>query len=156
MLRTSDRITDKPVLASALSVLAACVGGTVGFGLMANLQSALPNPPALVILAGLLFAPVGILLGGLPALGVLLGFVWPSLLILNRGLKLKGRIAVGVTWLVAMGLMAAFALIPSGGEHPTWHFLLTPMLGTSAGTLVMVGFASGPREAELDIAGWRD
>jgi hypothetical protein len=156
MSRPLRRVTRHPVLASTLGVVAACVGGTGGFFLMGWLQSEYRNPLITVPLAALLFSPVGILIGALPALGLLLVLVWPSLLLFNRGLGVSGRTAVGLAWLVFMGLLGLLALIPSGGEYPSWQFMLTPLFGGCFGAMVMASFALGAADAELDIAWQQD
>lgn len=156
MSRSPRRVTRHPVLASAVCVVGACVGGTAGFFLMGWLQSEYRSPLITVPLAALLFSPVGILIGALPALGLLLVLVWPALLLFNRGLGLSGRTAVCLAWLAFMGLLGLLALIPSGGEHPSWQFMLTPLFGGSFGAIVLASFAQGATDAELDIAWQRD
>ena len=156
MSRPLRRVTRHPVLASSLSVIAACVGGTAGFFLTAGLHSGDSTPLIMALPIALLFSPVGILIGALPALGVLLVLVWPSLLLFNRGLGLSGRAAVCLVWLLLMGLLGLISLMPSGGEHPSWQFMLTPLFGGSFGAMVMASFAQGVADAELDIAWQRD
>lgn len=156
MAHLPDRITPQPLLASAASVVGACFGGALGFAWTAYLQIGAPvNTDGIMAGAvGLVF--LGVLVGGLPALGVLLVFVWPSLLILNRVLKLKPRVSVSLTWLIGMGAMAIAAVILPEGALPMWRYLLTPMVGLSLGALVLAGFASGSPAVELDIPWRRD
>ncbi|WP_439470880.1 hypothetical protein [Brevundimonas sp.] len=156
MSRPLRRVTRQPVLASFLSVIAACVGGTGGFLLTAGLRSGDSTPLIMAMPMALLFSPVGILIGALPATGLLLVLVWPSLLLFNRGLGLTGRAAVGLVWLLFMGLLGLLALMPSGGEQPSWQFMLTPLFGISFGAMVMACFAQGAADAELDIAWQQD
>ncbi|MFC7377390.1 hypothetical protein [Brevundimonas sp. GCM10030266] len=157
MVAPSPRVFRRPVLASTLAVLAACFGGTAGLAFGSSLETQ-PLWSALLgsLMVGLLFSPVGILLGGLPALLALMLIIWPCLLGLSRVAGLNGRASVAITWMVVMIVLVLLAQIPSGTAWPMWKNLVFLFLGSTTGALVLFCFASGPPTTKLDIAWQQD